>query len=901
MEQIFLERHRNINSINKENKLNVNLTQKVRLLPYNSVSDTLNLNELFNAERDACDKYRLIFTVNPICSNVLHNMKTEIVYREGSPDCRVLTEYGEPLNKAFLSPLISNTKTPIDYRQAIRDTEYSHERLGELVYHCGTDIFNNHMLRNNGFTHIAKLNRATTAECGTVYNTIFDYQRNFDGSMVKESLPRSTNERETKIHQYQVDNLLTFEEAYARHMKEKDGWFGFNNPTFIDIPNTIDGSVSVNKLLNNNKACEFIDMYPDRSLFSFVPKVNKYRKRTERNWDYCITYPYKSDYDTFNEVMDCDTKNAISADIIHGRTANGHELVVFRCAIKHNLKYGDAVRLFQGNRTQDIFISGIGDEAGEDEEHCFKIYKGDLTSVNPDVSRMFVKKLSNGSGCEYYFRKFKKLRNADESELDSTIAKLAYGENIYGDRIAEIIFTDDIDLTGLKDNRGKKLSEVYLTVVKANRGHKLWYEENVYNDASIEFSHCFGEVSSGIETSYNKKDYNIRKIHGIKEPDVYASFDYPEYNVKKYDMATLKNLLGVSITDPPKTLEDDIIVEKFEEFFGDIVELDPSTNSETVLEKVYHRFNTAQRESWNMRYFDLHNDVLVKDDYDVGTKFNDVEESEGFRVYTDFNKEWVNDAEIDSEPGNSHPETYINHVMDGNTAQIFPGNLQPEGYFYQPHYRIKLREQDRKVQSQVGALIENPTLINSYVTTIGSTQTPFVEVEVTVDYGYIIGDLFGLYNRNTAELIWGVLDSFTPNSEAGTVLSYKLKIELSKPIENYDFENWDLVLTDGSVPLYASYIEKEQRFVWRDILAPSEVDSDNPLSELMFTNGANYIHTNINFFLKRQDPFAKYGLLEPVAPVNGLVNPLKKYKKFGVVIDITRLIYLTTEIGNACL
>lgn len=896
MEQIFLERNRNINSINRENKLNVNLTQKVRLLPYNSVSDTLNLNELFDAERDACDKYRLIFTVNPVCSNVLHNMKTEIVYREGSPDCRVVTEGGEALNKAFLSPLISNTKTPIDYRQAIRDTEYSHERLGGLVYHCGTDIFNNHMLRNNGFTHIAKLNKATTGECGTVYNTIFDYQRNFDGSVVKETLPRSTNERETKVHQYQVDNLLTFEEAYLKHIKEKDGWFGFTNPTFIDIPNTIDSSVSVNKLFNNNKACEFIDMYPDRSLFSFIPKVNKYRRRTERNWDYCITYPYKSDYESFNTMMSSDTKNAIAAEIITGKTANGHELIVFRTMIKHNLKYGDAVRLYEGTaNTQDIFISGIGDESGEDQEHCFKIYKGDLTGVDPDAPTMYVKKLSNGSGCEYYFRKFKKLRNVDGTELDSTIAKLAYGENIYGDRVAEIVFTDDIDVTGIKDNRGKKLSEVYLTVVKANRGHTLWYEENVYNDASIEFSHCFGEVCSGVETSYGQRDYNIRRVHGIKYPETIESAD-----THTYDETTIGNILGIHRNDElPKTLEDDIVVDKFEEFFGDIVEFDPSTNSETVLEKVYHRFNTAQRETWNQRYFDIHNDVLVKDDYDVGTTFNDVVESEGFKVLTDLNKEWVNDTERESE--DTHPETYINHIEDNGTTYLFPGNLQPEGYFYQPHYRIKLREQANRVQSQIGALIENPTLINSYVTTIGKAQTPFIEVEVTVDYGYIIGDLFGLYNRNTSELIWGVLDSFTPNSEAGTILSYNLKIELSQPIESYDFENWDLVLTDGSVPLYASYIEKEQRFVWRDILAPSEVSSDNPLSELMFTNGANYIHTNINFFLKRQDPFGKYGLLEPTEPVNGLVNPMKKYKKFGAVIDITRLIYLTTEIGNACL
>ena len=52
----------------------------------------------------------------------------------------------------------------------------------------------------------------------------------------------------------------------------------------------------------NRNACEFIDLYPDRTLFSFLPKYNKYRKRAEKNWDYCITYPKSKDSKKVSEV-----------------------------------------------------------------------------------------------------------------------------------------------------------------------------------------------------------------------------------------------------------------------------------------------------------------------------------------------------------------------------------------------------------------------------------------------------------------------------------------------------------------------------------------------------------------------------------------------------------------------
>ena len=95
--KVYLEENRNVNSVNKENFVGVNLTTKSKLLPYNNISDILNLNELYTEERNSCRKYRLILTVNPICTNILFNYRTEVVRHEGSDDCELVLNEPEPI------------------------------------------------------------------------------------------------------------------------------------------------------------------------------------------------------------------------------------------------------------------------------------------------------------------------------------------------------------------------------------------------------------------------------------------------------------------------------------------------------------------------------------------------------------------------------------------------------------------------------------------------------------------------------------------------------------------------------------------------------------------------------------------------------------------------------------
>ena len=133
--EIFLQKNKNKMSVNEESNLSLNLSSKTRLVPYNTISEKLSLYKLYNDERDACKTFRMIFTINPVCTNVLYNYKTEVVRYEGSSACTVLN-YTNSGNKGNAENI-----TALDIRQAIRDTEYiCHRRNGYHILNIGIQI-----------------------------------------------------------------------------------------------------------------------------------------------------------------------------------------------------------------------------------------------------------------------------------------------------------------------------------------------------------------------------------------------------------------------------------------------------------------------------------------------------------------------------------------------------------------------------------------------------------------------------------------------------------------------------------------------------------------------------------------------------------------------------------------
>ena len=895
--KIFLEKNRSRNSVNTSSIISTDIERKTRLMQGGNILGDFSLFEQYNIERDSCNKFRLIFVVNPICSNVLFNINTEVVKDEGSPSPIVLGNRG--INKVDINGgnnKIQNSK-PITRIQAIRDTEYSHPNNGEFVYHCGTDIFNNHMLRNNGFVHVNKMNSSSKGECAPVYNTLSDFVRDGEGNIVNGAIDQNSVKPTVPLHLYRYDNTLTIKNAFLNKLKEKDGWFGFYNPGNINIEtNETDSATTVNLMMANNKPCEFIDMYPDRSLYSFIPKYNKYRDRIEKNWDYCITYPAEKDIDMVDEICG-GHGGAMAAQITSGHNSSSVEVINCRSYFKHTLKVGDMISVYYYDGDEfkkygkKVKVTSIGNYDGSEAERYFAIRANDVSSIYDKLfdGGFYYKKLVGGEECEYYFRIYKKLKNPDGTNLRSDINKLAYAENIYGDREAQIVYTDDINIEGLYDHMGRPVSEIYLTVVKRNAGYNIWYpqgvgiyDENInYGDERIEFSHCFGKLTSGVDFGTDPNapfDYNIRYLHNI-DINTVALVCHSTLNSDGGE-----HVLGSVIEEGiPNTIEDDITIEQ-DYFYGDVVEFNKYYYTETEISPVFFRFNTAQREYVSSLYRAFFHEKFKSDDYDL----TEMGSLKGFKT-------------------DENDNTFSTTVKDGNIYNT-PGNLCPEGYFYNPHTKIALRENADGVKRIRAKKINYINLVADYNITKQNETT--VNITVPTSYGFINNDHIAFCDKG------GVSEGVAYNSRViwGTVTSVngtRLTISFEGNPFNSDFSlidpraagtsrRFEAYYCEEAVPLYAAFNSSMSSFVWKEFSKPSEMRQDMELYDTPFSNGRFYIEKNITFFLKRQDPYGDFGLLYARLDEDDMKNRMEYFRMDGQYLDLSQVYGFYNNINNIC-
>ena len=84
---------------------------------------------------------------------------------------------------------------------------------------------------------------------------------------------------------YIYDTIKNFNNAYNDGIKRESGWIGFRNTSTFHIPIKENNGKEyyVDRCMNNQPSCKFIDMAPERDLFYFTPKFNKKRNRLEYN------------------------------------------------------------------------------------------------------------------------------------------------------------------------------------------------------------------------------------------------------------------------------------------------------------------------------------------------------------------------------------------------------------------------------------------------------------------------------------------------------------------------------------------------------------------------------------------------------------------------------------------
>jgi hypothetical protein len=333
-----------------------------------------------------------------------------------------------------------------------------------------------------------------------------------------------------------------------KYLKEKDGWFGYFDPD-----------------ITKSGFCNFYGMEPKRERLYFIPDVNPYHSTNTppvNNWDLTITYP--ASIDSGHTIVNNGLLivEAIPA-IVSTRT-----MTAFGMPCLHNLNIGDVVRI-SGTTGYDgeHVVVRIGLDNGDLQPYYFVL---DLPPTGTISGNSRIKKVFGGVESTYYFRKFKKIktRNAPIIENDDyEIYKLAFSENYYYDGISQFVFNEDINVSGLTDNLGRPLSELYLTTIKTDSNG------------------LFSSLSSGIETPFiaelNTSNTNtyLQNIPVINKIHNGGSLPFPSHIPLETNITITGGVLGSN------------------DFYGDLVEYNKNEVKETVLADVSHRFNTANRET----------------------------------------------------------------------------------------------------------------------------------------------------------------------------------------------------------------------------------------------------------------------------------------------------------------
>lgn len=853
-------------------------------------------------------------------------------------------------NVCFKMPTVGGKKQCLHPTNSIRDMQLSRidSEKNHFVYHCGLDILNNHLIRSKTFRPICPFRKNDTTDkynsiCATedgevkegirngAFNTIADMMRDVDGRKIVEKIyfPVAANiDGNTKMfarHVYEYDDICTFEESIETRLVDKyNGWLGFINKGKIKSYSDFSAStvMDIERPIMYMNSGDFVDMYPSRDLYTFVPKWNKFKRRIEKNWNYCITYPSSSTTKGFDDIIERHDKiNALKAVYFdeNTRADNGTSQIVIYGITKHGLKVGEYVNVYKTyevsgvTTTEKIMdnakVTNIADDyiftvfggdvkisdswvelsdddmakgyllAEDDEDEENPTYRLDTNSrkyfinTKDTTKRYYIvnavgdsngyvslddtalnlsyKKVVGDVECEYYVRIFSKLPNfkfasgttteydlyhtnstmiqtynKKKYEFENHVSRLAFAKNIYSDDVGEIVFTDDIDISNLKDNLGRPLSSIYLTIIKNNKGYKEWYgflKNDVewspewireYSD-DIEFSHCFGKVTCGFYLSDESLYTHATSIKKMSHSNDLGR----GYNCAKINEDREEELGKLYENGVNESFDDcEIWYDTDSNFYGDLCYYDAFNAVENVVQPIMHRFNTAQRESTRAKSSDYFSsfiyDDIQYDDYDSGSKYR------------------------------------INSKLVENC------NNKKEGYYYIPHYEIPIKTFDMA-----------NTVLPDFLTIRSLVNMPDgVKVTVLENHYLSVGDKAMICDEVNNKYYY----CLTTNSINDKVFICDIYDEDGNKSDNIpdlfsssdNIDDYKLFKTDNlDIPSYANLIKDGScRFIWRNIVNNGMNPNDKTIEEYPFTNGAFYVNKRVDLYLRRQDPLGIYQL-----------------------------------------
>ena len=977
--KIFLEKVRSKESANTSSGLNVKLKGNRKLLPLNDVSDVISLMEQYTEEREKCNTIRLTCQVNPICSNILFNRISEIVKYEGSSAVTFLN-YGisgstnplenkeqviykpetlsfwsggamsyqstDSLNTAGPSTRlneVNRTQINTDGKindgsrphptNAIRDTQLSRtDKDGDyFVYHCGLDILNNHLIRSKTFKTICKMPKSFPSDY-TAFNTIADLMRDAAGNKVVEKLYFPTTSgvdggaKLTGLHTYLYDDILPFNEAVKKKLIEKhNGWLGFLNRSKIksyaafneDDPQ----DMRVERPLMYMNGGDYVDMYPGRDLYSFVPKYNKYRNRMEKNWNYCITYPSDSTIQGFEDIIESsnDALKAVYFDE-NTRTDSGAMQLVIYSKAKHGLKEGDRVNIYKTNDgeselilsavevdtvvddfifttfTQGVQISkkwvqlndndlmsgftvdsetysiNVGDRFFYDSNHNrYYIINDRYVNIDTTAQNISYKKIVNGIESDYYVRIFSRLPNFRFSNGDTSTEYSIYNKPVV-DNVEQLSLLEDYQ-------RPEHDFESHVS--------RLAFARNIYSDeiGEIVFTDDInianihdnlGRPLTDIYLTIVKNNAGYKEWYGFDRLDCDITSDEVEFSHCFGKITCGFEMSEESIDDADAQNIRVINNVKGVNFGYDVSSINKQRPSDTNLTPVEIDFKS-----------DIHfyGDLCCYDGY------NAIEESiqPMMHRFNTAQRESANAAMGNYFSQFAYDEIYRDDYDTGDAFiikqhQFEDCNNKPEGYYYIPHYKIPVKTFG-KLQSIMPTFLNIQSIINNI-------ELDAIQV-TTQQYHFLKpGDKSIIYNMENDKYYYlTTIPAVNNNERIFTCKVYDEKGNLSRAINGDNIGNYRLFKVDNlDIPSYAHLLKDGTcRYIWRDVINNGSMGGDKNIEEYPFTNGAFYINKHIDLYLRRQDPYGTYKLFTE-----------DDIDKFGVEVPFEQINYYKSEDEITC-
>lgn len=271
---------------------------------------------------------------------------------------------------------------------------------------------------------------------------------------------------------------------------------------------------------------------------NFVPK-----SATSYNWMLNLTYPFSSDTnqamtytnEKFNTSINFNSSDGIPFAFDTGEL-NGKKIVNFYCGTKHNLKVGDWVELtipslpFGLNGKRAFQVYSLGDNDYKSEEKVFsinnlKIPPSQLTSGTVGTAKRINNILNSGETKSIYYIRLHKVlathkdfnitQGGFENNPFTNKTKLEYSALTpnqtqrvsvkEGGRTFSFTLNNDVSISGLKDNNGKPLTELFLSVIE--RGYMGWFNPPAVNSTgqqtAIDIGWSFNFLENSVDTWWN--------------------------------------------------------------------------------------------------------------------------------------------------------------------------------------------------------------------------------------------------------------------------------------------------------------------------------------------------------------------------------------------------------------